>query len=151
MKLVFHYPPAFRPLHRIASREGNSACGIFGILGVIASGQYALCGIGEQVPDLIFGTVGKDSLKTIWQENTILKALREGLPRQLEGVCGQCLMKQPCLGSCVAQNYYSKGSLWAPYWFCEQAEKAGLFPASRLITDRSRSQPATITPHPPAR
>ena len=151
LKLVFHYPPAFRPLHRIASREGNSACGIFGILGVIASGQYALCGIGEQVPDLIFGTVGKDSLKTIWQENTILKALREGLPRQLEGVCGQCLMKQRCLGSCVAQNYYSKGSLWAPYWFCEQAEKAGLFPASRLITDRSRSQPATITPHPPAR
>jgi len=33
---------------------------------------------------------------------------------------------------CIAQNYYSKGSLWAPYWFCEQAEAAGLFPASRL-------------------
>jgi hypothetical protein len=41
-------------------------------------------------------------------------------------------MKERCLGLCVAQNYYSKNNLWAPFWFCEQAEEAGLFPASRL-------------------
>jgi len=68
----------------------------------------------------------------VWQDNAILKALREGLPHRLEGVCGRCLMKGRCLGSCIAQNYYSKGSLWAPNWFCEQAEEAGLFPTSRL-------------------
>jgi len=33
----------------------------------------------------------------------------------------------------VAQNYYRTGSLWGSNWFCEQAEEAGLFPASRLI------------------
>jgi radical SAM protein with 4Fe4S-binding SPASM domain len=109
-----------------------------GILGVIASGHYALCGIGEQVPDLVFGEVGKDLLEEVWRENAILKALREGLPERLEGVCGRCLMKQRCLGSCVAQNYYSKGSLWAPYWFCEQAEEASLFPTSRLGTRPTR-------------
>jgi len=132
LKLFFHYPHAFKTLHHIACGDGCSACGIFGIMGVIASGHYALCGIGEQVPELVFGEVGKDSLEKIWRENAVLKALREGLPARLEGVCGRCLMKGRCLGSCVAQNYYSKGSLWAPYWFCEQAEKAGLFPASRL-------------------
>jgi SynChlorMet cassette radical SAM/SPASM protein ScmF len=134
VKLFFHYPHAFTALHRITSANGCGACGILGILGVIASGHYALCGIGEQVPDLIFGSVGKDRLEGVWRENAILKALREGLPERLEGVCSRCLMKQRCLGSCVAQNYYSKGSLWAPYWFCEQAEEAGLFPASRLGT-----------------
>ena len=42
-------------------------------------------------------------------------------------------MKRGCLAQCVAQNFYRKGSLLAPNWFCEQAEEAGLFPASRLI------------------
>jgi len=132
LKLIFHSPLAFRSLRHVTSGDGCGACGIFGILGVLASGHYALCGIGEQVMELIFGVVGQDKLEKIWWGNTILKSLREGLPRRLEGVCGQCLMKERCLGVCVAQNYYSKSSLWAPFWFCEQAEKAGLFPASRL-------------------
>jgi len=130
--IFFHHPHAFKNLKRIASGNGYGACGIFGILGVIASGHYALCGIGEQVPDLIFGAVGEANLEDVWRDNAILKALREGLPERLEGVCGLCLMKEQCLGACVAQNYYSKGTLWAPYWFCEQANNAGLFPASRL-------------------
>ncbi len=134
LKMFFHYPQAFRAMHSIASGDGCGNCGIFGILGVIASGHYALCGIGEQVTDLVFGAVGKDRLEVVWRENAILMALREGLPGRLEGVCGYCLMKGRCLGSCIAQNYYSKGSLWGPYWFCEQAEAAGLFPASRLGT-----------------
>ena len=132
LKLLLHYPQAFRALRRIASGDGCSSCGILSILGVIASGHYALCGIGEQVPDLVFGEVGRDRLEKVWQENAILKALREGLPERLEGVCGRCLMKSRCLGSCIAQNYYRKGSLWAPNWFCERADEAGLFPVSRL-------------------
>jgi len=134
LKLFFHYPHAFRALSRIANGDACSACGIFGILGVLASGRYALCGIGEQVPELVFGEVGKVSLEAVWRENAILKTLREGLPERLEGVCSRCLMKGRCLGSCIAQNYYSKRSLWAPFWFCEQAEAVGLFPASRLTT-----------------
>jgi SynChlorMet cassette radical SAM/SPASM protein ScmF len=143
LRVIFHFPQAFRSLRRITGVNDCGACGIFGILGVIASGHYALCGIGEQVPDLIFGAVGKDKLQEVWQENAVLKDLREGLPKRLEGVCGRCLMKERCLGLCVAQNYYSKGSLWAPYWFCEQAEAAGLFPASRLGTEPA--QPPLIS------
>ncbi len=144
LKLFFHYPYAFRALHRLASGDGCGACGIFGILGVIPSGHYALCGIGEQVPDLIFGAVGKARLEEVWRDNPILNALREGLPERLEGVCGRCLMKGSCLGLCVAQNYYSKGSLWAPYWFCEQAEEAGLFPVSRLGMTATQPPPLTL-------
>jgi SynChlorMet cassette radical SAM/SPASM protein ScmF len=144
LTLVFHYPPAFRSLQRIAGREGCSACGIFGIMGVMASGHYALCGIGEQVPELVFGKVGRDRLETVWRENALLKSLREGLPERLEGVCSRCLMKGSCLGTCIAQNYHGKGSLWAPYWFCEQAEEAGLFPVSRLISPPRKLSNVTI-------
>ncbi len=44
-------------------------CGILGILGVIASGHYALCGIGEHVPELVFGEVGVDTLAAVWYDN----------------------------------------------------------------------------------
>jgi SynChlorMet cassette radical SAM/SPASM protein ScmF len=132
LKLWVHYPPAFRALRQIASPAGCGACGISGILGVLADGRYALCGIGGQLPGLVFGEAGKDALEAVWRENAVLESLREGLPGRLEGVCGRCLMKAVCLGSCIAQNCYRSGSLWAPNWFCEQAEAAGLFPASRL-------------------
>jgi SynChlorMet cassette radical SAM/SPASM protein ScmF len=133
LQVLIDFPRAFRALRGIARRDGCGACGIFGILGVIAGGHYALCGIGEQVPELVFGRVGKDRLEEVWRDNAVLKALREGLPERLEGICGRCLMKRGCLAQCVAQNFYRKGSLLAPNWFCEQAEEAGLFPASRLI------------------
>ena len=132
LRLHFDYPQAFRGLSRIAVGDGCGVCGIRGILGVIAGGHYALCGIGQRVPDLVFGEVGKDALETVWREHPILRELREGLPDRLEGICSHCLMRERCLGSCVAQNYYSAGSLWAPYWFCRKADEAGLFPASRL-------------------
>ena len=130
--LFFDYPLAFRSLSRIASGDGCDICGILGILGVIPTGYYALCGIGEHVPDLVFGTVGEDRLKTVWQENNMLNELREGMSNKLNGICARCLMKYRCLGSCIAQNYYATKSLWSPFWFCQQAEEAGLFPASRL-------------------
>jgi hypothetical protein len=36
------------------------------------------------------------------------------------------------LGSCIAQNYYRGKSIWAPYWYCEQARNQGLFPETRI-------------------
>jgi SynChlorMet cassette radical SAM/SPASM protein ScmF len=132
LELYFDYPMAFRPLSRIAGEDGAGACGILGILGVIPSGYYALCGIGEHLPDLVFGQVGVDPLSRVWRTNKVLNQLRSGLPEQLSGVCSHCLMKHRCLGSCVAQNYYRKRKLLAPYWFCERTAAEGLFPASRL-------------------
>jgi SynChlorMet cassette radical SAM/SPASM protein ScmF len=132
LKLFFDYPMAFRPLSRIAERDSCGVCGILGILGVIPSGHYALCGIGEHVPELVFGSVGHDKLEEIWNGHPFLIELRNGLPGRLEGVCARCLMKHRCLGSCIAQNYYATGSFWAPFWFCACAEKAGLFPPTRL-------------------
>lgn len=139
LRLFFDHPQAFRAMSRIARGDGRGACGILGILGVLATGHYALCGIGEQVPDLVFGEVGKDSLAVVWRDHSVLKALRQGLPERLGGICSDCLMKERCLGACVAQNYYGASDLWAPFWFCEQAEKAGLFPASRRGASASPS------------
>ena len=131
VKIFFDYPLAFRALSRIASGDGCGVCGIMGILGIIASGYYALCGIGEHISELVFGKVGTDRLEEVWSENPTLNELRSALPDGLIGVCSRCLMKHRCLGSCLAQNYYRTGSFWKPFWFCEEAEKKNLFPKSR--------------------
>lgn len=134
LPVVFHHPAAFRPLGRMFGEkaDGCGMCGILGILGVLADGSYALCGIGESVPEMVFGHASEDRLEDVWAESPVLKEIREGLPRRLDGACRDCLMKNFCFGSCIAQNYYRAGSLWAPFWFCEEAAARGLFPVSRL-------------------
>ncbi len=134
MPLLSDYPIAFRPMGKIFGDNGNGcmACGILGILGVLANGSYALCGIGETLPDLIFGHAATDRLRDIWDNTPVLQELREGLPHRIEGICGECLMKNYCLGSCIAQNYYKGKDLWAPFWFCDQAHRQGLFSETRL-------------------
>ena len=134
LRVVFDLPLAFRPLSRLSAGDGCSVCGIHSILGVIPTGHYALCGIGEHIPELVFGQIGGDPLEDLWQNTSVLDELRAGLPGRLEGVCSRCLMRGLCLGSCIAESYYRTGSLWAPFWFCKEAEEEGLFPPSRLAT-----------------
>ena len=132
--IFYHHPPAFRPLGRMYGQNGDGCgnCNIKGVLGVLADGSYALCGIGSAVPELIFGNAKKDGLQDVWQNTPVLRELRDKLPERLEGICKDCLMKNACLGGCIAQNYYRSNNLWAPFWYCHQAHLAGLFPASRI-------------------
>ncbi|MEJ2717221.1 MAG: SynChlorMet cassette radical SAM/SPASM protein ScmF [Deltaproteobacteria bacterium] len=132
--VVYSHPPAFRPMSAMFGDQGDgcNVCGILTVLGVLADGSYALCGIGENVPELVFGHATRDRLKDVWEETPLLRELREGLPDRLEGVCRDCLMKGRCRANCIAQNYYVEKNLWSPYWLCQQARELGLFPVSRL-------------------
>lgn len=134
IKLHYDLPMAFRPLSKMFGPKGDgcTSCGILEILGVLANGKYALCGIGSHVEELIFGDAAIDPLEKVWKTHPVLLELREGMPVQFEGVCGKCHMKRACLGSCIAQNYYRAHNLWAPYWYCEEAHNKGLFPVTRL-------------------
>jgi radical SAM protein with 4Fe4S-binding SPASM domain len=113
------------------SNDGCGVCGVLGILGVLADGSYALCGIGTSLPEMVFGNAAQDALEEVWSSAPVLTQLRAGLPRQLTGICGRCIMRARCVGSCVAQNYYRTGSLWASFWYCQLADDAGLFPDTR--------------------
>jgi len=135
VKLHFHHPPAFRPMGKMLDVGCTcGTCGITGIMGVLADGSYALCGIGEHIPEMNFGKAPTVSLKDVWEHEPILRQLREGLPDRLEGACADCAMKPMCMGSCIAQNYYRSKNLWAPFWYCEEAKKLGMFPVQRTIS-----------------
>ena len=131
LRIVYSHPTVFRPLSKIFTKS-EGRCGIFGIIGVLGNGKYALCGIGETVPDLVFGDAEKDRLSDIWNNNPVLNDIRKGLPGDLKGICADCLMKNMCLGSCVAMNYYRSKDLFAPQWYCEEAHNERLFPPERI-------------------
>lgn len=132
--LYHSHPKAFRPLGRMYGGQAFACghCNVTHILGVLADGSYALCGIGETVPELIFGHASRVSMDALWHGHAVLRDIRAGLPGRLGGVCSDCLMKGACQGYCIAQNFNATRNLWAPFWYCEEARRLGLFPASRL-------------------
>jgi SynChlorMet cassette radical SAM/SPASM protein ScmF len=136
LSLYYSHPLAFRPLEKIFSDNGSgsSICRILNILGVLSNGSYALCGIGETVPELVFGHAAADCLEDVWNNTPLYLELREGILHRFEGICGECIMNSRCLGSCIAQNYYLNKNLWAGNWYCEEAHKRGLFPETRIIS-----------------
>lgn len=132
MPVRMSVPWAFRPISRLVTGDQDGTCNVLHILGVLPHGEYALCGAGQRLAGLAMGTIMSSSLDEVWSRHPVLQRLRAGLPEQLQGVCGDCLMKGACRGSCVASNVVVGGDLFAPHWFCQQALAAGLFPASRL-------------------
>ncbi len=141
LAVYFDHPMVYRTLSRLARGAGGT-CGIHRTLGVLATGHYALCGIGVQVPDLVFGAVGAEALVDLWRRHPTLLRLRQAVPSDLGGVCGECLMRHRCQGACVAQTYYRTGRFTSPFWLCEAAAAQGLFPASRRTVDRSTARGA---------
>lgn len=133
-------PMAFRPLHKMLNGQANGACSILNILGVLPRGDYALCGVGQHLPELAMGRVMDVPLDAVWEGHAVLQGLRTGLPKRLQGICAECLMRSVCLGCCVAANYHLSADLLAPYWFCRQAEEAGLFPESRRCKSAALSK-----------
>jgi len=150
LPIFFDHPLAFRPMSNMFGECGNgcSRCKILNIIGVLSNGSYAMCGIGETIPELGFGHVTENRLEDVWRNNPVMQDLRSGLPHRIEGICGECIMRFICFGACVAQNYYRSRSLWAPHWFCEEARQAGLFPESRVGSREKMPDGPPITPTP---
>lgn len=130
MPVYFDVPPAFRSLTRFM-QGGCGQCAVLNILGLLPSGALALCGIGNLVPELIYGNIAHEDLKHIWLTSPGLAQLRALIPDGLVGICAECLHRRICMGHCVANNYFHSGNLAAPYGFCQQADELGLFPATR--------------------
>jgi SynChlorMet cassette radical SAM/SPASM protein ScmF len=126
-------PPALataRELLRGACDGGS--CHVRNILGILGTGEMALCGIGRNIPELCFGFLGRDRIRTVWTEHPTLLKLRHDLDaRPYPGICGDCIHAPRCQTLCVAQNYQATGHLVDVPTLCAEIEQRGLFPASR--------------------
>ncbi len=128
--VIVALPPALIPLDRL---EHSGYCSIHNLLGILPDGGISFCGIGFACGELVMGNITEDILSDIWNDADLLKKIRIQVPSGLEGICANCIHSGRCLGNCVMQNYYSSGNFTSPYWMCREADKKGIFPATRKI------------------
>jgi len=130
-EINFCMPIGLKSLHAVTSNHLYE-CHILNILGILADGTVSLCGIGQTETDLNMGNIATDDLTEIWRHHPLLQKLREETPLQLGGICGRCIFKFRCLGSCRACAYAASGDLRSPFFMCDEAYEKNLFPASRM-------------------
>jgi len=128
--LSFDIPYAFRPIGAFF-RESTGRCGILNILGLLSEGELSLCGVGVNVPALVYGHLATDDLADVWCQAPGLAELRRLIPKHLDGICGRCVHRDLCMGECVAQVFFEEGRLNGPFPFCSAMEELGAFPESR--------------------
>ena len=131
IRLILSTPPALYTVGELVQSASDGSCHVRHILGILGSGEMALCGIGQTIPELCFGNLRDRSVAEVWLNHPLLRQLRAGLDGEYPGVCGECIHARRCLTYCVAQNYQDSGRLVAPSWLCAEADRRGLFPASR--------------------
>jgi SynChlorMet cassette radical SAM/SPASM protein ScmF len=130
IQVYFDIPKAFYSIGRLL-RDSSCRCSLLNILGILATGEISLCGVGVTTPELIFGHMAQDHLDAVWNQSPTLALMRRQIPAELEGVCSRCLHRDICLGNCIANNYHLAGKLNAPYAYCQQAWEQGIFPLAR--------------------
>ncbi len=132
LEIFFDLPLAFRSIEEIKRGEINE-CRVLNILGVIANGDFSICGIGQTIDELRMDNIHEVSICEVWEDNPVLKELRQSLPGKLQGICHHCIFKFQCLGACRANAYAMTRDLYAPYFLCQEFYESGLFPMSRYV------------------
>ena len=135
MHIDLYLPPALKGIKEL-SRYGLCRCKIHNICGILSNGDVSICGIGRRKKELIMGNVKKESIAQIWQEGSIFREIRDTIPFQMKGICGKCLFKHQCLGFCRADLLFDEQPLVDSYGICNQVFQKGLFPQSRILTER---------------
>lgn len=142
IKLIISVPPALHTIREILMDKGaGGECQVLHILGILGSGDMAICGIGRNIPQLCFGRLGTTDLAEAWISHPVLVAMREKMAGDFPGVCGDCIHAKRCLTQCVATNYSLYGELVHPFYLCEDAEQKGVFPVTRRKSYRGNLHP----------
>lgn len=131
-------PPAVIPpdmqvefRHRLAM----SGCAVdyitscqFPLLGILPDGSITVCALTREHPGVYFGNIRVNRLAEVWRDQTLGLRRERYLRAELEGICGDCVFKKECRGSCRAHSFMEFGSFEGPYPLCAEMDKRGLFP-----------------------
>lgn len=142
IQVFLNVPPALRPLHQLWKNGGCVGdCGVKHILGILGTGDIAMCGIGRTIPELIYGRLGRDSIRDIWLNHPMMQSFRRELDNipGYPGICGDCVHAKSCRTGCVAMNFVDGKRLIWPSKFCTTAECNGIFPMQRRRRDKKET------------
>jgi SynChlorMet cassette radical SAM/SPASM protein ScmF len=132
IRLIINTPLAHYTVQELMQKGADASCHVLNILGILGTGDMALCGIGSTIPELCYGNLQEHSIPDVWLNHPKLRQLREDLQKPYPGICGECIHARRCLTWCIAMNYQISGQMVTPAWLCAEAQKKGLFPLERL-------------------
>jgi radical SAM protein with 4Fe4S-binding SPASM domain len=109
------------------------------LLGILPGGDITVCALGREETDLHFGNVREVRLKDAW-EKARMDLLRERYVSgdNLQGICGDCVWKRTCKGSCRAWAYVEGEDFESPYPVCQEAADKGYFPDEYRISKQGQ-------------
>ena len=137
--LIISTPPALSTIKELLrTKKTGGECHVLSILGLLGTGDMALCGIGRNIPELCFGKLGKENLRDVWISHPVLVRLRKDLDGDYAGICGDCIHAKRCLTHCVAMNYIENGNFVSPSLLCAEAEQRGEFPETRRRSSQEK-------------
>lgn len=125
-------PPAFSGLYflkGIAQKNTENICAncpTCNILSILPNGDVGLCAEAYRSNDLKFGNIKQQALEDIWNGEKI-QQFRNAVFYNLEGVCGECNVKEICWGGCRAIALKKYGTISAPNPFCQEMKNKGKF------------------------
>jgi SynChlorMet cassette radical SAM/SPASM protein ScmF len=131
LRLAISAPPALLTADDLLHNRWRGVCNVANIMGLLGSGDMALCGIGSSVPALRYGRLVEDTLRDVWESAPLLHEIRKGLLGPFPGICDDCIHASFCRTGCLAMNYMDSGKLFAPSPWCEEAAHRGEFPQTR--------------------
>jgi len=132
--IILNVPPSVRPLSEVtAGPRICGDCGVDHILGILGTGDVALCGIGKTMPTFIYGNIATDSIRDIWLNHPGVVKLRHDLKdfENYPELCRNCIYMRKCRTGCVVENYTKSEKLIYPNEVCVFAEENDLFKNSR--------------------
>jgi SynChlorMet cassette radical SAM/SPASM protein ScmF len=131
--VILNVPPSVLPLSEVTSGTFCGDCGVDHILGILGSGDIALCGIGRTMPEFVYGNIATDSIRDIWLNHPMVVKIRHQLRdfANYPELCQSCIFMRKCRTGCIVQNYTDFGHLIWPTAICQFVEENGLFKNSR--------------------
>lgn len=136
--------PELLPRLSRAKAEGDKLMGLavscaFPIISVLPDGNITICAHTRDEKDARFGNVRDLTLVQSWQQNDF-DSIREAYVKAdwLKGICGDCVFKLQCKGSCRAYAKTAYGDFDQPHPICKSMAEAGRFPAVHRISYRRR-------------
>lgn len=102
-------------------------CPTLNLASILPNGKVGLCAEAYRNTMMHFGDLNEVSLKEIWYNSDELKELRGVIPDNMDGVCGKCLMKNICKGSCRSISVAQYGKISSPHPICQHLYENNLF------------------------
>ncbi|MBT9167867.1 MAG: putative mycofactocin radical SAM maturase MftC [Syntrophomonadaceae bacterium] len=143
-KVLLKVPPAIIPptlMPRITSAKNLkliTSC-MFPLLGILPDGTVTICALTRGLEQVRFGNVKTDSLVEIWSRKEIALLRSQYERAVIKGICGNCIFRHHCKGSCRAYAFTEFGTFQEPHPLCTAFDRDGKFPSIYKESWRKRN------------